>query len=160
LDAVINTSNFDPGEENSSNNQMTKTFVLRGIPQPADLVLDNLSLTADCRIRFRFHNKGAAIPGQDFNVARVSVMVNGPGRQLRLLNEVDPARTSKKSGAFWGGITKYVTYTWPATTTSAGPGQSLASGETATVTVIVDTFRAINDVNYGNNARTETLHCP
>lgn len=160
IHALINTSNFEVDEENNAgNNEMVKTFIVRD-PAPSDLAVDNISLTSDCRIIFRFHNEGASIPDPDFNNAIVLIEMGNLHEQKKL-SDVDPTGLSKRSGNWpWGSSLNYVTYTWPAPNANPITNIQLISGQTANVTVKLNPYRNIFEQVVTNNNKTMNLTCP
>ncbi len=157
LSGVINTESLQAGEEsNNQNNHYKSYFYVKPKPAPADLVLHNISVTSDGRIKIRMSNSGKAIPDSDFNGAWVKAEIIGssPYRQLHL-KDMDPPGALKKPGVPAGTPGKvYVNFIWPDT---GSQGIKLTSGYTYNVKVTLDCFPRIVDSNRSNNSKTMTL---
>ena len=157
ISGVINTESLQIGEEsNDQNNHYKSFFTVKPKPAPADLVLDNISVTSDGRIKIKMSNRGKAIPDEDFIRAWVKAEVIGssPYKQLHL-KDMDLNGFLKKPGVPSGSPGQiFVHFIWPDT----GPrGIKLTSGYTYSVKVTLDCFPSIVDSNRSNNARTVTL---
>ena len=157
ISGVINTESLQPGEEsNGQNNTYKSYFTVKPKPTPADLVLHNIIVTSDGRIKIKMSNCGKAIPDYDFNHAWVKVEVQGssPYKQL-LFTDIDPNGLLKIPGVPPGMSGKvYVNFVWPDT----GPQAiKLTQGYTYNVTVTLDCFPRIVDSNRSNNSKTVTL---
>lgn len=159
----INTTNYQPDEEqNSSNNEFTRRFDVRD-PAPSDLVLDNITLTSDCRLKLTFHNEGAAIPDEDFAKAWVRVSKdNGQVNEQEYLSAIDPNGLVKHPGFSWMPMHYRVNYIWPINPNNNNCINTicLTPGQTSSFQVSVDPYHAISDAKPGNNAKTKTLTCP
>ncbi|MCK5100108.1 MAG: hypothetical protein KAR45_18500 [Desulfobacteraceae bacterium] len=159
ISGVINTESLQPGEEsNIQNNYYKSYFTVKPKPAPADLVLHNISVTNDGRIKIRMSNCGKAIPGFDFKRAWVKAEVIGSSNpyQWQLhLKDMDPNGFLKKPGVPFGRPGKiFVNFIWPGT----GPhGIKLTAGYAYNVQVILDCFPTIVDSNRSNNSKTVTL---
>jgi hypothetical protein len=157
IEGVINTESLTPGEEsNNQNNYYKHYFTMKPKAAPADLVLHDIKVTPDGRIKIRMSNAGKAIPDYAFDRAWVKATVIGssPYRQLHL-KDMDPKGVLKKPGVPSGAPgKKYVTFIWPSTGTQ---GIKLTPGYSYSVEVILDCFPAIIDADRSNNAKTVTL---
>jgi hypothetical protein len=157
ISGVINTESLQIGEEsNSQNNHYKSFFTVKPKPAPADLVLNNISITSDGRIKIKMSNIGKAIPGEDFIRAWVKAEVIGssPYKQLHL-KDMDLNGFLKKPGVPSGSPGQiFVNFIWPDT----GPqGIKLTSGYAYNVKVTLDCFPSIVDSNRSNNVKTVTL---
>jgi hypothetical protein len=158
LHAIINTTNFQPGEEeNPGNNEFIKRFDVRN-PPPSDLVLDYVKLVSNCRIKIRMHNAGSAIPNQDFSAAWVQIKKDDGTQEQKELSVVDPAGLLKMAGNSWPPTQHSVNYVWPMGTQHYHV--KMDPGETASIEVILDAYTEIRDSKRGNNSKTVTLTCP
>ena len=159
ISGVINTESLQPGEElNNQNNHYKSYFTVKPKPAPADLVLHNITVTSDGRIKIRMSNCGKAIPDFDFNRAWVKAEVIGSSSPYALqlhLKDMDPNGFLKKPGVPFGMPGKiFVNFVWPDT----GPhGIKLTAGYAYNVKVILDCFPSIVDSNRSNNSKTVTL---
>ena len=157
ISGMINTESLQAGEEsNAQNNYYKSYFIVKPKPAPADLVLNNISVTSDGRIKIKMSNKGKAIPNEDFIRAWVKVEVIGssPYKQLHL-KDMDPNGFLKKPGAPLGMPGQiFVNYIWPDT---GSRGIKLTSGYAYSVKVTLDCFPSIVDSNRSNNTKTVTL---
>jgi hypothetical protein len=159
ISGVINTESLQPGEEsNSQNNSYKSYFTVKPKPAPADLVLHNITVTNDGRIKIRMSNCGKAIPDFDFNRAFVKAEVIGSSSFYPLqlhLKDMDPNGFLKKPGVPFGMPGKiFVNFVWPDT----GPhGIKLTAGYAYNVKVILDCYPSIVDSDRSNNSKTVTL---
>lgn len=154
IEGVINTESLKPGEEsNHQNNYYKCYFTMKPKAAPADLVLHDIQVTPDGRIKIKMSNAGKAIPDYAFDQAWVKATVIGssPYRQLHL-KDMDPNGVLKKPSVPSGG--KYVTFIWP---DNGNQGIKLISGYSYGIEVILDCFPSIIDADRSNNSKTVTL---
>jgi hypothetical protein len=156
VEGVINTESLKAGEEsNNQNNTYKSYFNVSPKPPPADLVLHNVTLTPDGRIKLKMSNAGKAIPDYDFNRAWVKAQVAGSAHRQIHLKDMDPNGLLKLPGVPAGTPGKiYVNYIWPA---NGSQGVALLPGTSYSVQVTLDCFPKINDIYRANNSKTVTL---
>ncbi|MCD4742638.1 MAG: hypothetical protein K8R67_09225 [Desulfobacteraceae bacterium] len=157
ISGIINTESLQFGEESNNQNNYYKTyFILKPKPAPADLVLHDIGVTSDGRIKIKMSNKGKAIPDEDFIRAWVKAEIIGssPYKQLHL-KDMDPNGFLKKPGVPLGLPGQiFVNFIWPDT----GPRAiKLTAGYAYSVKVTLDCFPSIVDSNRSNNSKTVTL---
>jgi hypothetical protein len=156
VDGVIITEGLQVGDEKPGNNNY-KVFFMAGPPPPlSDLVLDEVSRTAEGRIKIKMHNGGYAIPDVDREISYVKITINGALEKSYFLRDIDPNKLlSIGESPPWTGLNRiYLSFIWPAT---GQKGIQLQPGQSYTVKVVLDYNSRISDSNGSNNVKTVTL---
>jgi hypothetical protein len=156
VDGVILTEGLQAGDERAGNNDYKVLFMVGPPPIPSDLVLSQVSRTADGRIKLKMYNRGSFIPDEDREISYVKLTVNGIAEKMIFLRDIDPNKLlSKGEYPPLGNLVRvYLDYTWPAT----GPdGIQLQPGQSYSVKVVLDYNVRISDSNRSNNERSVTL---
>ncbi len=150
---------FKNEDEYHLNNKYDYFFEAVKPPAPADLVMEEVTLASEGRLKLKLTNKGSAIPDADFNSSYIKIRINGEDVGSLKLKEIDPTGLLKKgNGMNWmPGAEVHLNYIVPG---SRYHGIQLQPGQTKTIQVIVDYNVRITDSNRSNNKKTVTLGRP